>query len=440
MERLDSKWGITDVLDCVHAAKFLGSVSSSTPSTSSSMPTQSSSKDLSAQESALKESRQANGAVELQFDNWTKAWTWSDGIIAAALSIGSVFSFTNLGSSVVQFSELRYPLGLAAATWLFGKMFRVQNETVNAIPSMGLQLSTTRGLSLPRSLASLRSSVSTEKNPFWISSYSSHFIARDSILDVMVTESFKRWNVGTQVVVATKASRSRGSREALEKGIGEEGDLKVLFPVSGGPRTTQKPGTASLPSDRLISLSLCPPFGYVFPLQSLSPRLPLVQRIFSSIYPVVFGDDSTSTLQSSSSIPRADPNKLVISGGSAGGYTVLACLTDHPNVYNAGTSLYGVSDVTALAHESHKFESRYPLVLMGGTPEEIPEVYHERSPLFKADKIKAPILVLQGSEDKIVPPNQSEEISKAVEKNGGITKYILFEGEGHGESKTRQIR
>ena len=151
----------------------------------------------------------------------------------------------------------------------------------------------------------------------------------------------------------------------------------------------------------------------------------------------MFGTDSS--LPSTSNLPRADSSKMVISGGSAGGYSVLASLTDHPTVYSAGTSLCGVSDVTALAHESHKFESRYPLVLLGGSPEGIPDVYHERSPLFKADRIKAPILVLQGSLDKIVPPNQSEEVCKAVEKNGGKCKYILFEGEGHGELSRTEL-
>lgn len=228
MERLDSNWGITDVLDCVHAAKYLGS-----PASSSASSTATSKID----ESSLIESRQSNGAVELKLENSTKAWSLSDGILASALSIGSLFSLTNLGSDLFRTSEVKYSLALAAAAYAWSKLSTVQNETVNAIPSIGLQLTTTRGLSLPSWLSFLRSPTSSSKRPFLITSHSSRFIARESILDIMVSETFHRWNVVTKAVVATKASTSRGTRESLEKGVGEEGKLDVLFPVSRQRRT-----------------------------------------------------------------------------------------------------------------------------------------------------------------------------------------------------------
>lgn len=74
--------------------------------------------------------------------------------------------------------------------------------------------------------------------------------------------------------------------------------------------------------------------------------------------------------------------------------------------------------------------------LLGGSPEEVPQVYHDRSPVNKADKIRAPVIFFQGSEDKVVPPGQSEAIVEAIKKQGGKVSYTLFEGEGHGEWQT----
>ena len=82
--------------------------------------------------------------------------------------------------------------------------------------------------------------------------------------------------------------------------------------------------------------------------------------------------------------------------------------------------------------DSHKFESQYLYRLIGGTPTEVPDIYHGRSPLYMADRIRSPVLVLQGSIDKVVPPNQSERIVDEIKSRGGRVQYILFEGEGHG--------
>lgn len=82
--------------------------------------------------------------------------------------------------------------------------------------------------------------------------------------------------------------------------------------------------------------------------------------------------------------------------------------------------------------DSHKFESQYLYRLIGGTPTEVPDIYHDRSPLYMADRIRSPVLVLQGSIDKVVPPNQSERIVDEIKSRGGRVQYILFEGEGHG--------
>ncbi|KDE04601.1 hypothetical protein MVLG_04981 [Microbotryum lychnidis-dioicae p1A1 Lamole] len=127
-----------------------------------------------------------------------------------------------------------------------------------------------------------------------------------------------------------------------------------------------------------------------------------------------------------------DPQRVGITGGSAGGFTVLAALCAAPDVFTCGISHYGVSDLALLAGDTHKFESQYLFGLVGGTNEEIPEVYHDRSPLYNADKIRAPLLLLQGTEDKVVPPEQAEKMKEVVLANKGKCELVLFEGEGHG--------
>jgi dipeptidyl aminopeptidase/acylaminoacyl peptidase len=135
----------------------------------------------------------------------------------------------------------------------------------------------------------------------------------------------------------------------------------------------------------------------------------------------------------------ADPNRLVIKGGSAGGYTVLNTLIRFPGLYKAGICSYGVSNLFTLAMDTHKFEERYTDSLVGPLPEAA-EKFRNWSPVFHADKIKDPVAIFQGEEDKVVPPSQSEEIVKALKANGVPHEYHLYPGEGHGfrKSETRQ--
>lgn len=126
----------------------------------------------------------------------------------------------------------------------------------------------------------------------------------------------------------------------------------------------------------------------------------------------------------------ADPKRLCIDGGSAGGYTTLGALA-FKNVFTAGTSLYGVADLSALAADTHKFESRYLDGLVGPYPQ-AKAIYDERAPINAVDQLSCPILLLQGTEDKIVPPNQAELMHAALLKKGLPCAVKLYEGEQHG--------
>ena len=125
-----------------------------------------------------------------------------------------------------------------------------------------------------------------------------------------------------------------------------------------------------------------------------------------------------------------DPERLMIRGGSAGGFTVLASLALH-DVFAAGASRYGVADLEALAADTHKFESRYLDRLVGPYPE-ARDIYRARSPINHLDGFDAPMIVLQGDQDEIVPPAQSEMIVEALKAKGVPVAYLLFEGEQHG--------
>ena len=127
----------------------------------------------------------------------------------------------------------------------------------------------------------------------------------------------------------------------------------------------------------------------------------------------------------------ADGDRLLISGGSAGGYTVQSALTFH-DVFAAGASYYGIGDLQKLLDLTHKFESGYIYNLTGTSPGETAEVFGARSPLFHAERITSPVIFFQGIEDKVVPPGQSREMVGALKRQGIPVAYLEFEGEGHG--------
>ncbi|KAN0063302.1 hypothetical protein ACQY0O_004466 [Thecaphora frezii] len=406
MNRLMAQWGVVDIQDCISAAEYLGSSASGSGKCFGELSAEEAQrvrrqlKQTRQERSAVSATKLDNGSVQVTLKNTERAWGWWD--VLVGLGVAAPFA-----TSAVPSLGRQVAAGTALA-WLWSKMRRVDTQSLTAIPSVGLQISTTRGLRLPFGVAD-RNVLATQ---------SSRLIPRDRILDLYVGEGFRRWSVVDYLALVEKD----GKRSDAEDPQRRAGKVVNLF-------------------------------------SELSPRLSTAERVYRILYPALFGDEgkgrevgevagagvksagtgkdkskskSKSKSKKSKRMPLADPNAIVISGGSSGGYTVLLSLC-RSTVFAAGTSRYGICDLAMLAADSHKFESQYPFQLIGGRPEEIPEVYKERSPIYLADKIAVPLLVQQGSEDKVVPPNQSERIVEKVERSGGKVRYLRFEGEGHGE-------
>ena len=130
---------------------------------------------------------------------------------------------------------------------------------------------------------------------------------------------------------------------------------------------------------------------------------------------------------------ESDPARLAIRGGSAGGYATLCALTFHEG-FATGASYYGVADAETLARDTHKFESRYLDRLIGPYPERA-DLYRERSPINHVERLQVPVILFQGLEDEVVPPNQAETMAAALERNGVPYAYLPFAGEQHGFRK-----
>ena len=145
---------------------------------------------------------------------------------------------------------------------------------------------------------------------------------------------------------------------------------------------------------------------------------------------IVDVDDCVNAAKYLVSQGRVDGDRLMITGSSAGGYTTLAALT-FKNIFKAGASYYGISDLEILAKDTHKFESRYLDRLVGKYPEE-KAIYQERSPIYHTERLDCPVIFFQGLKDKVVPPNQAEMMFQAIKQKGLPVAYIPFEEEGHG--------
>ncbi len=163
------------------------------------------------------------------------------------------------------------------------------------------------------------------------------------------------------------------------------------------------------------------------------------RRLLDGRWGVIDWQDCVSAAQHLATEGLADPARTWVEGGSAGGYVVLCALVFDPTAFAAGVSLFGVADAEALARDTHKFESRYLDTILGPYPERA-DLYRERSPVHFSDRLERPLLLLQGLDDKVVPPSQAEMMAKVLDDKGIPYAYLAFEGEGHGFRKEGNIR
>jgi dipeptidyl aminopeptidase/acylaminoacyl peptidase len=221
----------------------------------------------------------------------------------------------------------------------------------------------------------------------------------------------------------------------LEGYEGPEGELPPLIVVSHGGPTTATSATFDMKLQYWTSRG----FAVVDVNYGGSSGYGRdYRRRLNGQWGIVDVEDCVNAARFLASAGKADPRRLVIRGGSAGGYTTLAALTFHPGVFAAGASYYGISDIEVLVRDTHKFESRYLDTLVGPYPAAA-DIYKARSPIHFVDDLACPLILFQGLEDKVVPPNQSQMMADAVRAKGLRVDYLTFEGEQHGFRKAETI-
>ena len=215
---------------------------------------------------------------------------------------------------------------------------------------------------------------------------------------------------------------------------GREGELPpFIAQVHGGP-TAHVPPVLSLPVAYYTSRGL----GVVVVNYGGSSGYGRAYRDrLKGQWGVVDVADTVAVMEHLVAEGIADGERLAIEGGSAGGWTTLACLT-RTDAFAAGVSSFGVAELEQFRLDTHDFESRYIDGLVGPYPERR-DLYVERAPLSHVDELEVPVLLLQGDEDRIVPPSQSEAFRDALAAKGIPHAYLLFEGEQHGFRKAETI-
>jgi dipeptidyl aminopeptidase/acylaminoacyl peptidase len=208
----------------------------------------------------------------------------------------------------------------------------------------------------------------------------------------------------------------------------------LIVNVHGGP-TSQSTASSTARAQFFVTR------GYAF-LDLTIAAAPAYGRTYRNLLREQWGlidvDDAVTGARYVAESGLADADRLVIMGGSAGGYAVLQALVRYPGVFRAGICMYGVSNLFDLAADTHKFEQHYLDSMIGPLPATA-ERYRERSPIYHADRIRDAVAVFQGVEDRVVPQAQAEMIVAALKRNGVPHEYHLYAGEGHGWRKSETI-
>jgi dipeptidyl aminopeptidase/acylaminoacyl peptidase len=218
--------------------------------------------------------------------------------------------------------------------------------------------------------------------------------------------------------------------------VGPEGELPpLLVDVHGGP-------TAAAGAELDLDIQYWTSRGFVLACVNYGGSTGYGREyrdLLQGAWGVVDVEDSIALARWLADQGRVDEGRMAIRGGSAGGYTTLAALVEESNPFSAGADYFGVADLEAMTIDTHKFESRYLDGLLGPYPEDR-AVYEERSPIHHIDRFSTPLIVLQGLEDEVVPPNQATMIVEALQAKQVPVAYLPFEGEQHGFRREENIR
>ena len=149
-------------------------------------------------------------------------------------------------------------------------------------------------------------------------------------------------------------------------------------------------------------------------------------------------EDTIGAARFAASEGLADSKAIFVTGGSAGGYTVLMAIAT-ADVFRGAASYYGICDLVALQRTTHKFEQGYQSTLLGGSLDDREALYRERSAIHHIESINTPLILFQGAEDQVVPPEQSIRIAEALRLKGVPVEYHEFSGEGHGFRQVETI-
>lgn len=229
------------------------------------------------------------------------------------------------------------------------------------------------------------------------------------------------------------APRNAGAG-VVSRGDTVVGELPPLVVMSHGGPTSQSPASFSLATQfwttrgfAVVDVNYGGSTGYGRPYR---------ERLNGN-WGIVDVDDCVNAARFLANSKLVDRERMAIRGGSAGGFTTMSALTFHDD-FAAGASYFGVADIKSLAEHTHDFESRYMDRLVGTLPEQ-EEVYLARSPIHHTDQLTTPIILFQGLEDAVVPPEQSEALARALTERGVPHKYVTYEGEQHGFRRAKTI-
>lgn len=218
----------------------------------------------------------------------------------------------------------------------------------------------------------------------------------------------------------------------LPKNAKKDGSLPAIVSIHGGPEAQEQPRFSALYQYFVNN-------GYVVYAPNIRGSTGY-GKTYASL------DNTTKrkdAIKDVSMIPQflkstgyIDPNKIAVYGGSYGGYMTLAAVTFYPELWAAGVDLVGISNFLTFLRNTGAWRQKHRMAEYGD-PEKDADFLKEISPFYHVDKIKAPLMIIQGANDPRVPKSESDQIVESIKSRGGIVEYLVFEDEGHGLAKLK---